>query len=120
MRSLDEIIDAGGRVFEPRRLNGGWTIPPGWGNIVWELVNSLEELNVAPFCTQMKEKFGGLRFYVDWPEHASMADREVGDALIEFVERLSYITCQDCGSPGKNRNRKGWYTVLCERCNADG
>lgn len=56
--------------------------------------------------SQVKEKFGGLRFYVNG------GDREVY-AMISMAESMSYRTCEVCGSPGKS-NSHGWITTLCE------
>ncbi len=57
-------------------------------------------------AVQVKEKFGGLRFYVDRSD-------SVVDALISMAESMSYRTCEVCGSPGKSRNG-GWIRTLCD------
>lgn len=68
------------------------------------IATRLEEL---PTITQVKEKFGGLRFYVD-------GGTQEMHHYIEFAEAMSYRTCEECGSPGKSRN-SGWIKVLCDR-----
>lgn len=57
-------------------------------------------------AVQVKEKFGGLRFYIDQgsPEQY---------AVISFVESLSYHTCEVCGAPGSSRTG-GWVRTLCD------
>lgn len=54
---------------------------------------------------QVKEKFGGLRFYY-----------RGGDTFIEGIaamaESMSYVTCEECGNPGKP-NTSGWIRTLC-------
>jgi len=57
---------------------------------------------------QVKEKFGGLRFYV------SGADDFV-DGLVRMTESLSYKTCESCGARGTSR-KSGWIKVLCDGC----
>lgn len=57
-------------------------------------------------AVQVKEKFGGLRFYVDRSD-------SVVDALISMAESMSYRTCEVCGSPGTPR-RGGWIRTLCD------
>lgn len=58
---------------------------------------------------QVKEKFGGLRFYF-----------RGGDAeyrtLVRFTEDFSYCICEQCGAPGKldNPNRVTWIKTLCD------
>ena len=58
-----------------------------------------------PVVTQVKEKFGTLRFYMDgYDERIS--------AYEEFAEAMSARTCEECGCPGKLRT-EGWYRTLC-------
>lgn len=65
-----------------------------------------EELERLPVATQVKEKFGGLRFYID-----RGTDRHYN--LISFAESMSYRICEECGKPGMNYPL-GWYQTLCE------
>lgn len=75
---------------------------------------------------QVKEKFGGLRFY-----HA--CGGEPGDwlqAIVDAAEAASYHTCEECGEDGQDgwdeeRKRpkykattsgKGWIRTLCQPC----
>jgi len=62
-----------------------------------------------PIAAQVKEKFGGLRFYVD------NAD-DYTSGVIAMAESISYRTCETCGAPGKQTGR-GWIRTLCENCN---
>jgi hypothetical protein len=61
---------------------------------------------VYPEVMQVKEKFGGLRFYMD-------GSNDYFDGLIAFAESLSYKTCEVCGKPGESNN-EGWIKTLCE------
>lgn len=56
-------------------------------------------------ATQVKEKFGGLRFYV-------RAASDYQDGLISMAESLSYHICEVCGNPGKP-NKSGWIRTTC-------
>lgn len=56
---------------------------------------------------QVKEKFGGLRFYY------SGGDDTIRGA-VRMAEAMSYDTCEVCGSPGKLTNNKGWYHTACK------
>ena len=60
----------------------------------------------VPVAAQVKEKFGGLRFYV----HDST---DTHYNYISFAENMSYRTCEDCGAVGKTYT-DGWYTTLCD------
>jgi len=57
-------------------------------------------------AVQVKEKWGGLRFYV------SNSDDYINGA-ITLAESLSLRTCEQCGAPGKLRGR-GWVRTLCD------
>lgn len=57
---------------------------------------------------QVKEKFGGLRIYArGYDEYVS--------GLLSMADAMSYITCEDCGKPGK-RGGSGWVATLCDEC----
>lgn len=92
-----------------------WGIEPGtgWFLLIYNLSEALEAINNkagAEFtveATQVKEKYGGLRFYVNGytPEVSK---------LIKFAEHQSYRTCEICGSPGR-LNDGSWKMVRCGR-----
>lgn len=56
-------------------------------------------------AVQIKEKFGGLRFYVDGGD-------AVTEGMITIAECMSAVTCEECGSPGILGGR-GWLKTLC-------
>jgi hypothetical protein len=65
-----------------------------------------EETLKVPVAVQVKEKFGGLRFYVQ-----AATDKHY--QYITFAESMSYHTCEECGAPGKTYT-DGWHTTLCD------
>jgi hypothetical protein len=65
-----------------------------------------EEAEKVPVASQVKEKFGGLRFYVQ-----AATDKHY--SYIHFAESMSYRVCEECGAPGK-RYTDGWHTTLCD------
>lgn len=88
----------------------------GWFNLLHKLCTDIDnvaaKLNLSahdwPHASQIKEKYGGLRFYTD------SACNEVYD-LIEAAEETSLVTCEGCGLPGKTR-QGGWIRTLCDTC----
>jgi hypothetical protein len=57
---------------------------------------------------QVKEKFGGLRFYYGG------GDKHI-EGLVSFAEALSYTLCDVCGGPARSRNSPGgWIFTRCE------
>jgi len=65
-----------------------------------------EETLKVPVAVQVKEKFGGLRFYVQ-----AATDKHY--SYISFAESMSYRTCESCGADGKTYT-DGWHTTLCD------
>jgi hypothetical protein len=63
---------------------------------------------------QVKQKFGGLRFY------ASFRDDVAAEcsALIADAEMASLVTCERCGDPGQLRHHRNWRITLCDACDA--
>lgn len=57
-------------------------------------------------ATQVKEKFGTLRFYYDGGD-------DVIDGMVRMAESMSGVTCETCGKPGESRGG-GWIRTLCE------
>lgn len=55
---------------------------------------------------QIKEKFGGLRFYYNGGD-------DYIRGVVSMAEEMSYVTCETCGKPGKLR-QGGWYQTLCD------
>jgi len=56
---------------------------------------------------QVKEKFGTLRFYCP--------NTDAIQKYIQLAERLSAVTCEDCGKPGRANNAR-WIRTQCEQC----
>lgn len=75
-------------------------------------------IDLRPRAAQIKEKFGGLRFYIDG--HSDEAA-----AVIGIAEAECWKTCEACGAPGRRRDEFEWITTLCgahyaeERADAD-
>jgi len=59
--------------------------------------------------SQVKEKFGTLRFYVGGGD-------EITDAYITLAETISAFTSEDCGAPAESQCGMGWIRVLCPQC----
>ena len=57
--------------------------------------------------TQVKEKFGTLRFYYNGGDNYI-------DALVAMAEGMTARTCEECGNPG-HRSDNGWIRVRCDK-----
>jgi len=60
-------------------------------------------------AVQVKEKFGGLCFYIYGD------DDDYINGAINMAENLSYKTCEMCGAPGEV-NDGGWRKTRCNNC----
>ena len=91
-------------------LKFGFEVHDGWFDILKELVTNIAKIDIGKECRvfQVKEKYGGLRFYVDY-----MTD-EISN-LISYTERISEDTCEVCGKFGTLRTN-GWYMCRCDGC----
>ncbi len=83
-------------------------VGPGWKNLVEHLVTDLFQLGWDGHLVQIKEKFGGLRFYINH------GNDQVWERINE-AEKLSCITCENCGAAGK-QTHGGWIKTLCPNC----
>lgn len=94
----------------------GFDCGDGWFDIIWDLSAKLEReikswiavtgFNDHPAASQVKEKYGSLRFYMTH-------ETERIAKLIEAAEKRSETTCETCGKPGKIRG-EGWLYCACE------
>jgi len=82
----------------------------GWKHLVEPLLVELEQLGGK--VLQVKEKFGGLRFYYSLEETNPVA--------LEFAQKVdkaeaqSFEMCEMCGQPGERRSG-GWIKMLCDQ-----
>lgn len=81
----------------------------GWGDILERLVTDLLKLGWDGDLYQVKEKFGGLRFYIGG------ASDEVHER-IRKAEEESYHTCEFCGAAAKAQNIGYWIKTVCDTC----
>ena len=93
-------------------------LPAGWIPIIEKLTKDLHELETVININQVKEKFGGLRYYVSYPEDEKYDKEEVdiAEELIRKAEEETLHTCQVCGSGDASAVGGGWITTLCKRC----
>lgn len=98
----------------------GFACGDGWFKILDNLSSKLEKIIVKYkrenkdaepiMAMQVKEKFGGLRFYMS-SVPSELYDEIYG--LINEAELKASTTCEECGARGKLR-RGGWIRNLCD------
>lgn len=83
-------------------------VGPGWVPILDTLVSELVKLGWDRDLSQVKEKYGGLRFYTG-------TYKQEWDEPIRKAESACSKTCEECGKPGKLRGT-GWVYTACDDC----
>ena len=86
----------------------------GWYDLIDNLCSVIQfwvKYNEEPQveASQVKEKFGGLRFYTSG--HSDFVN-----GLITLTEHLSKNTCSVCGSVKNITKTKGWIRTVCKSC----
>lgn len=79
----------------------------GWSDLIYNLCKELDLIKFDGTVVQIKEKFGGLRFYING------GTTEVHN-LIDKAESDSFSICEVCGKPGTCINYHGWLMTKCE------
>ena len=92
----------------PIKGSGFFSVGVGWYPLIKDLISDLIELGWDKQTCQVKEKFGGLRFYINGASDG--VHKRIGVA-----EDLSYKTCETCGEKGELRTNIGWHTTLCDK-----
>lgn len=85
----------------------------GWDDLIRQLHNRLVGIDPDYRVVQVKEKLGGLRYYIEpSPGLDEMLCRRLTDVEYE-AEAESFHICEVCGEPGELRLR-GWHRTLCD------
>jgi len=103
------------RVKLRARTGVGLEVGDGWLGLVRDLLDELDAISVKYCVAQIKEKFGGLRFYAFDRGRDTKANVERFRALVKAAEAKSFETCERCGGKGRLRTR-GWRRTLCDKC----
>ena len=128
-RNMEEYDAFEARITEqyPKMFSqpfGGFAIGEGWWPIIESLCSNIQHYldwinknhDAHPVVeqvvvAQIKEKFGGLRFYY------SGGDDEIS-GMVSMAEAWAGNTCETCGAPGSMRHG-GWIKTLCEQHEAE-
>ncbi len=76
-----------------------------------ETVTDEDYENIKVTVVQIKEKYGGLRFY-------TYGSNDYIRGMIDFAESMSYKICECCGNSG-TLNKEGWWRTMCQPCRTD-
>lgn len=112
---LSILLQKHPRIFAGKEPS--WSdLPEGWYRLLDALCTAIEssmtEDQLRDFrVTQVKEKFGGLRFYY-------CGGTDLTEGLVDSAEDRSEKICMECGEPGKRRFG-GCVVTMCDFCTAE-
>lgn len=96
---------------------GGFAIGKGWWHIIEALCaniqshidwqNRKEQVVAQVTVDQIKEKFGGLRFYYTGGD-------DTIHGMVRIAEAWADSSCETCGDKGERRSG-GWVRTLCDK-----
>jgi hypothetical protein len=94
---------------------GGFDVDKGWWPIIESLCDNIQhhlnwknkESKIVPqvVVAQIKEKFGGLRFYYDGGDDTIRG-------MVRMAEAWADAVCEDCGAPATKKT-SGWIKNVC-------
>lgn len=123
---IDKLIQEFPGVFQNMDTEVFSSIPSGWYNILYNLCEELtpilneerSKITEDPeqplfYVHQIKEKFGGLRFYFMMNTENTELHENI-QKLIDIAEDKSYDTCQITGKIGTLCKKGSHYMTLSE------
>lgn len=122
----NQLMEKYPRIFQPYEGNPygvNWEVPDAWIQLVDDLCGAIqshvdhwkmwdangEHRCPQVRCSQVKEKFGALRFYY------SGGDQRI-DGMISLATHISYNICISCGSREDLGTTEGWISTKCRTC----
>jgi hypothetical protein len=116
VKKYPKIFEMVGSSPQESCMAWGLAVGDGWYWLIDNLCSHLQgiidnnEDVQQVVAAQVKEKFGGLRFYIN-----SGSDEQYG--AIGLAEHMSYSICEDCGTTKDvTTEGPGWIRTLCQEC----
>lgn len=103
---VDELLEELGIEYPPC----GFYVGEGWMPIVENALRKMLDVGWDKRLAQVKEKFKGLRIYVDGETNDKIRD------IIREAEEKCLKTCEDCGGPRAPLTGVG--APVCDACDA--
>lgn len=114
-KKYPELFKGRNKPITESLMSFGFENDDGWYQLIDQLCADICEHckkteRTIPEVIQVKEKFGGLRFYID------SADDQIYD-LIQEAEEKSNSICELCGKPSViRRTKSNWLYNRCNEC----
>lgn len=109
LQSIDGLIN-GNYPDRPAIIERGFfEVNDGWLELIKNLIQELIAAGWNKEICQVKEKFAGLRFYIN------ESSEKINKIILKY-KMLSYQTCEVCGSTENVTQTKGrWIVSVCEK-----
>jgi hypothetical protein len=96
----------------------------GWNLIIEDTHNKLSYIDPNYTILQIKEKFGGLRYYFSTLFDYESLEKKIMDDIVSCAETQASYTCELCGANGWGTNvqirvHKYWYFSYCHRASIE-
>lgn len=105
---LDFIVELRNETGSYYPIAFGFECDDGWFELLDELMTEIEKIDIEKIANlyQVKEKYGGLRFDLDY------SNREI-DKIVDEYQEKSYYVCEICGKEGELCVANHWYKTVC-------
>lgn len=88
-------------------------IGPGWIPLIFDTHKQLSQIDNNYIVYQIKEKFGGLRYYAEPTEEKNI---QLFVSIINDAEAKSLSICEICSNLAQVRKTNYTYRTLCDTC----
>jgi hypothetical protein len=93
----------------------------GWKNIIDLTHEKLKYIDPEYKIAQIKEKFGGLRYYYDQTVEYGSTASQIMEDIVRAAEHEASRTCELCGTSKPSdkvevRVHRYWYFGYCQSC----
>lgn len=95
------------KVISDRFPDGWWPdidTMAGWDDLILDIHASIIAIDPDYVPVQVKEKFGGLRYNIEYSSDWAPEQREAINKIIREGEKKSYTICEVCGQAGLLRD----------------
>lgn len=86
-------------------------VGPGWWRLILDCHRELTQMCFDYQINQIKQKLGGLKYYVAIPDHCNHRREEI-QKIIDRYERRSRFICEETGYPGVLMEQTGVVATL--------
>lgn len=95
----------------------------GWFGIIDRFLKKFNEINTVGFrIIQIKQKFGGLRIYIGYPDETTTEIMYIASKItteVFIAEKEADLTCELCGVKNDSvavRAPRFWRWNCCDKC----